>query len=31
LADDTPHTLQARIQPQEHRLLTATVARLLAT
>jgi len=30
LADDTPHTLQARIQPQEHRLLTETVARLLA-
>jgi len=29
-ADDPPHTLQARIQPQEHRLLTETVARLLA-
>ena len=29
LADDTPQTLQARIAPEEHRLLVATVARLL--
>ena len=29
LADDTPESLQARIAPEEHRLLVATVARLL--
>ena len=29
LADDTPQTLQARIAPEEHRLLVTTVARLL--
>lgn len=29
LANDTPQTLQARIAPEEHRLLVATVARLL--